>query len=356
MPGIKVTWNETPKSEIPKQTTASNRKVGTKAKSPPPSTVREATKAAVEPPAKTSPSPPRQTLAAFAGAVVIGGTNFIAVKFSNEGLDPTFGAMLRFGLAAAIFFLIAAALRLPLPRGRAAVGALLYGALGFGVSYWALYFALTELTAGTASIVMASVPLLTLVLAVLHRQERFTGRGLIGGLLAIAGIGILSAGSIGGDIRPIYFGAALLGALAAAESSVLVKGYPRAHPITTNAIGMAGGTVLLLVASLVQGEQWALPADGKTWAALVWLVVAGSVGLFALFLFVIVRWTASATVYALTLMPVVAVTLGALLAGEAITIWVVVGGALVIAAVYIAALAQQPAAEPASSEIAEQPV
>lgn len=301
-------------------------------------------------------TPDRLTFTAFAGAVVIGGTNFIAVKFSNEGLDPTFGAMIRFGLAAAIFFLIAAVLRLPLPRGRAAVGALLYGALGFGLGYWMLYFALVELTAGTTSIVMASVPLLTLILAVLHRQERFTARGVIGGVLAIIGIGILSAGSIGGEIRPIYFAALLIGALAVAESSVLVKGYPRAHPITTNAVGMAAGTALLVIASLVQGEEWALPDDGRTWAALAWLVLAGSVGLFALFLYVIVRWTASATVYALTLMPVVAVTLGALLADEAITVEVVVGGVLVIAAVYIAALSQRkPVTEVPPSEIVEEP-
>lgn len=279
----------------------------------------------------------------------------VAVRFSNEGLEPTFGAMVRFGLAAGLFFVIAGLLRLPLPRGRAAIGAVLYGALGFGFAYWMLYFALVELTAGTTSVVMASVPLLTLVLAVLHGQEKFTARGLVGGLLAIAGIAVLSAGSVGGDIRPIYFGAALLGALGAAESSVVVKGYPRAHPITTNAIGMAAGAILLLIASLVQGEQWMLPPDGKTWAAVAWLVVAGSVGLFALFLFVIGRWTASATVYALTLMPVVAVTLGALLAGETITMEVVGGGALVIAAVYVAALSQQkPAPAPAPSDVVEE--
>ncbi len=303
----------------------------------------------------TSQSLSSQTLIAFAAAVVIGGINFIAVKFSNEGLDPTFGAMVRFRLAALVFFLLAAVMRIPLPRGKAAVGALLYGVLGFGVAYGMLYFALVELTAGTASIVMACVPLLTLVLAVVHRQERFTARGLIGGLLAVAGIAILSAGSIGGDIRPISFGAALIGAVAVAESSVLVKGYPATHPITTNAIGMTGGTVLLLIASLIQGEQWMLPDDGRTWAALIWLVIAGSVGLFVLFLYVIVRWTASATVYALTLMPVVAVTLGALLADEAITIEVVLGGALVIAAVYIAALSQRPVNQAAPSEVAEEP-
>ena len=72
--------------------------------------------------------------------------------------------------------------------------------------------------------------------------------------------------------------------------------------------------------------------------ALSWLVIAGSVGLFYLILFVIGHWTASATAYSVTLMPVVAVTLGALLASEPITLEVVVGAVLVVLAVYVAAI------------------
>jgi drug/metabolite transporter (DMT)-like permease len=86
-----------------------------------------------------------------------------------------------------------------------------------------------------------------------------------------------------------------------------------------------------------------LPQTTRTWFVLAWLVVVGSVGLFILFLFVIARWTASATVYALTLMPVVAVTLGALLADEPVTVEVLAGGALVLVAVYIGAIFQERA-------------
>ena len=67
-------------------------------------------------------------------------------------------------------------------------------------------------------------------------------------------------------------------------------------------------------------------------------MVAGSVGLFYLIVFVIRRWTASATAYSLTLMPVVAVTLGALLADEPITPEVIVGALLVVVAVYVGAV------------------
>ncbi len=295
----------------------------------------------------------RTTLLAFAGAVVIGGSNFVAVKFSNEALPPFFGAAIRFAAASALFFVILFVRRLPVPRGRAFLGATIYGILGFGISYALLYYALIGLTAGTSSVILASTPLLTLVLAVLHGQERFTTRSLVGGSLAIAGIAILSAGTLGSDVRPIYLAASLLGALAVAESSVAVKGFPNTHPITTNAVGMAAGAALLVIISLLFKEKWVMPSDTQTWFVLAYLVVAGSVALFILFLVVINRWTASATVYVLTLMPVVAVTLGIALLDEQLTWQFVVGSALVLIAVYFGALSQrapatQPAAEPVS--------
>ncbi len=282
--------------------------------------------------------PGRSTLAAFAGAVLIGGGNFVAVSFSNEDLEPNLGAALRFAAATLIFFLIAAIAKIPMPKGRALLGAVLYGVLGFGAAYAFLYYALTGLDAGTASIIMASVPLVTLFLAVLHKQERWTLRGVLGGLLAIAGIGLLSTGELGGSARPIHLVAAFLGVVAVAESTVIIKGFPRAHPVATNAAGMAAGTLLLVILSIAFGEEWALPATGRTWLVLTWLIVVGSVGLFVLFLYVVERWTASASVYAITLMPVVAVTLGALLKDEDVGFNVVGGGILVLAAVYVGAI------------------
>ncbi len=285
-----------------------------------------------------SGTPDRTTSAAFFGAVLIGGANFVAVKFSNEDLDPLFGATLRFVPATLLFLLLMRIRRLPMPYVAAALGAALYGLLGFGVAYALLYFALTELAAGTTSLILASVPLLTLLLAALHRQEQLTARGLAGGLMAIAGIAVLSRGSVGSELPPVYLLAALMGAVVIAESSVIVKAFPRADPITTNAVGMLAGSVFLAAASLATGEEWIFPRAGRTWLVLAWLVVVGSVGLFMLFLFVVLRWTASATTYALTLMPVVAVTLGILIADEELTAEIVTGGAVVAAAVYVGAL------------------
>lgn len=285
------------------------------------------------------------TLAAFAGAVVIGGANFVAVKVTVEELAPMYGAAVRFALAGLLFVAILAVAGTPFPRGAALVGAALYGTLGFGAAYAFMYIALTELSVGVASVLMATVPVLTLLLAALQRLERITGRGLVGGALAVAGIAVLSVRSLGGDIPLRYLLAAIAAPIAAAQSTVVVKRFPRTHPVATNAVGMLVGAALLAVASVAAGEAWTLPQEGATWVATAWLVVAGSVGLFWLFLFVVQRWTASATTYALPLMPVVAVALAAVLTDETIGLLEVVGGVLVIAGAYVGALRRARPAE-----------
>ncbi|MDQ3767801.1 MAG: hypothetical protein M3346_10705 [Actinomycetota bacterium] len=96
-------------------------------------------------------------------------------------------------------------------------------------------------------------------------------------------------GFAGGDLSPLYLLSAILGVVAIAESTVVVKGFPRAHPVTTNAVGMGTGAVLLILASLVLGDHWALPTMARTWFAIAWLVGAGSVALFKLYLYVVMQ-------------------------------------------------------------------
>lgn len=286
-----------------------------------------------------SQTPDRKTYAAFFLVMIIGGANFIAVSLSNGELPPLFGATLRFALATLLFFVIARALHIPLARGRDAVGAVFYGLLNVGVSYAFLYYALVGLNAGTAAVIVAAVPLFTLAIAVLVGQERLSINRVAGGTLAIIGIVILRG--LGGDIVLSYFVAAVFGAIAIAASSVVAKAYPNVHPLNMNAIGTAAGTLLLAVSSLIFGEQWVFPHESTTLIAVGWLVIAGSVGLFQLLLFVIKRWTASATVYALTGMPVISAVLGIVILDQPITREVLAGGILVIAAVYVGAIARQ---------------
>src|SRR5688572_28445507 len=101
------------------------------------------------------------TIAAYAAMTLIAGSNFVAVRFSNQELQPFWGATLRFAVACALFFGVMRLRRAALPRGRALAGVAIYGALGFGAFYALLYWALRTVPAGIASVLVALVPLLT---------------------------------------------------------------------------------------------------------------------------------------------------------------------------------------------------
>jgi drug/metabolite transporter (DMT)-like permease len=66
-----------------------------------------------------------------------------------------------------------------------------------------------------------------------------------------------------------------------------------------------------------------------------YLIGPGSIGVFVLVLYVLARWTASATSYAFLLFPFVAIALGALLLGEPVQPSFLAGGGVVLAGVYL---------------------
>ena len=76
----------------------------------------------------------------------------------------------------------------------------------------------------------------------------------------------------------------------------------------------------------------------ENWLALAYLVLLGTVALFGLFLYVLNHWTASRASYQFVLMPFVAAIAGALLLDERISTSLVIGGAIVLAGVYLGAL------------------
>lgn len=279
-------------------------------------------------------------LAAFVMNAVLAGGNAIGIRFSNRELDPLWGAGLRFSLAASILVALMALLRLNLPRGRALAGSVLFGLLNFAGALGLAYYALVELHAGFGQILLALVPLATLLLAVLWRQERLSAAAVGGTVVALAGIALMSRAPLRESVSVLSLLAALGSAVCFAQAAVLVRRFPAVHPVVMNAVGMTAGAALLLVGSALVGESHAIPRRGETWAALSYLVGLGSVVAFLLYLFVLRQWAASRTAYVFVLIPFVTVVLSAWLDEEPIGTGLVLGGLLVLAGVYVGALRQ----------------
>src|SRR4029453_5157409 len=99
----------------------------------------------------------RVALASFVAGALLARGNGGSIRFTNRELPPLWGAALRFSLAAALLLVVMAVLRLPFPRGRALIGALLYGALNFGAAFALAYYALVRLHAGLGQTLLGLV-------------------------------------------------------------------------------------------------------------------------------------------------------------------------------------------------------
>jgi drug/metabolite transporter (DMT)-like permease len=282
-------------------------------------------------------SPDRLTLLAFAGVVILGAFNAIAVKVSVGDLAPIWSAGFRFLLAGLLLVGIVIGTRRQFPRGRSLGGAALYGAVAFSGSFAFIYTALREVPASLATVFLALVPLLTFGLAILHGQEGFRLQGLLGALIALSGVALVVADHLRADVPVLPILLILAGVTFIAEGAVILKWVPRSDPFATNAVAMLVGAGILLSLSQLTGEAWTLPALAETWAALGYLVVLGSIVLFGLYLFALHRWTASAVSYTTLLMPLVTLPLAALLLGEVVSLLFLVGAAIALVGVYVGA-------------------
>jgi drug/metabolite transporter (DMT)-like permease len=295
----------------------------------------------------------RMVLAAFCTNAVLAGGNAVGIRFTNRELAPLWGAGLRFSLAAALLLAVMALLRLALPRGRALAGALLYGVFNFGGAFALAYYGLVRVHAGLGQTLLALVPLATLLLAVAWRQEHLRAAAVAGSLLALAGIAVMSRSPLR-EAVPLLSLLALVGsALCFAQAAVLVRRFPRLHPVAMNAVGMTAGAALLVAGSAVAGESIVLPRRAATWAALGYLVLIGSVVVFVLYVVVLRYWTASRAAYLFVLIPFVTVVLSVWLDDEPVGAGLLVGGLLVLAGVYVGAL--RPARVPPAAPVVPPP-
>lgn len=279
-----------------------------------------------------------KSLIAFLLVVLLGGSNSVAIRFSNLELAPFWGAFLRLMPAALIYWAILFWRKMSMPTFKDAAVIAVNGFVSTGVGFALLYWGLQTVPVSHATIVISTGPLFTLVLAVLHRLESFRLRSLIGGLVAFAGLAIAVNAQPGGrELIPGII-ALLFGALIGAEGNIIFKIYSvKSNPVIINALSLFAGALFLGIASVVAHETWDFPSTSTGWTALVYLILFGSVMMFYMFVYVLTRWTASAASYSILFFPLTATVLAALLANEKVTLLFVIGGLIVIAGVWLGA-------------------
>jgi drug/metabolite transporter (DMT)-like permease len=288
----------------------------------------------------------RIALVTFLGYSVLAGGNAVGVRFSNQELDPFWGATLRFGLAALLMLTVMVVSGHRFPGGRALLGAALYGLLAYGGAFAFFFYALVELESGFGQILLSIVPLVTLLLAVTQRLERLRRSSVVGALLAVTGVVVMSGLTLEGPVPILSILAAFGSAVCFAQAAITVKRFPPVHPIVINAVGMTVGAIFLAFLTLTAGNDVKLPQQATTWWAVVYMAVIGSGVVFTLYVVVLRYWDASRANYGFVIVPIVTVLISAWLLDEQLTFGLLGGGALVLAGVYLGALRQEQPSDP----------
>lgn len=162
--------------------------------------------------------------------------------------------------------------------------------------------------------------------------------GFLGSLLAVGGIVVVVGGSRGEGLSLPHILPIIVGAACLAEAGVIVKKFPRSHPIAMNAFAMTIGAFILGTLSLITNEQWVIPAQVGTWLSFGYLLIFVTIIVFLLYLYILGRWTASGTSYGFVITPLVTIVVATSMTGEQITLSFVAGGVLVLVGVLVGSL------------------
>ncbi|MBO9471796.1 DMT family transporter [Endozoicomonas sp. G2_2] len=251
------------------------------------------------------------------------GGSFFFVEIAVDALPPLTIVLLRVGVAAIALWTFAFATGLRPPRDTRIWGAfILMGLLNNVVPFSLIVWGQTEIGAGLASILNATTPLFTVVVAgTLLSDERSTPNKILGVIVGFVGVVLM----IGGDALTYLGGhvAAQLAVLGAAISYAFAGVFGRRFramnisPVTT-AAGQVTASSMLLV-PLVIAFDWPIDTHAPSawvWAAIASLAILSTALAYILYFRILASAGATNLLLVTFLIPASAILLGVLVLGE----------------------------------------
>ena len=263
----------------------------------------------------------------------LGGTSIGATRFLVSAIDPLAIGAFRFGVGFLLLLPVAllGAHRWPPRQDWPAVAGL--GLLFFAAFPILFNASLIFTTAARGALALSTLPLLTMLAGSALGKEPLTARKSIGVLVAISGVfmalvsGLATApvGAWRGDLLMVV--AALCMALYSVWSKPFIG---RSGPIPFTTLAMAVGAAVLVTLSVLRGSFAPVVAFGHPqWLAVLYLGALGSALTFYLWAFALERTTPTRVAISVTVNPVAASLVGAILLDEPLS-WNLVAGILTV--------------------------
>lgn len=269
--------------------------------------------------------------AAYLAVILVWSTTPLGVQWSSEGLSPVMGAFSRMFMAALIGWVATRIMKVAIPWHGKAVRIYAFSNIGLFVGLMSVYIGATFVPSGMISVMFGLSPVISAVLArYLLDEPRFSASKWLA--VSIGVMGLLVVFSQDFQLHQnsyLGFGLVGVGVLCFCLSGVLIKRETHAiHPLAQTAGSLIMATPLYFVSGLFLGLEVDSPSP-RAIAAILYLTLFGSfIGFFCYFY--ILKHLAASTVALVTLItPVIAISLGVFLNGEALTENLVIGAAMI---------------------------
>lgn len=276
-----------------------------------------------------------------------GGTAAAVTRFMIDGADPVTLAAFRFGIGVLVLLPIALLSRAKFPRGRDWIGVGLLGLMFFAVFFVFYNVALGYTTAARGSLALSTLPLWTMLVATLLGAERLTARKTAGVAIAVSGVAIALVAGLG--TAPV---GAWRGDLVMVTATICMAFYnvwsrpfiARSSPLGFVTASMTSGAICLVAVAAARGGFAATHAFAVSqWVAVLYLGAFGGAAAFFLWVLALEKTTPTRVANTMTVNPIAASLLAALIVGEPIGWNLLVGLGAVGAGIWLASTAQREA-------------
>lgn len=257
---------------------------------------------------------------------VLWGGSFFFIEVLVDFLPPLTIVTFRVALAAVLLWIIILAMKLPIPRtGQAWRALFMLGFLNNALPFLLITWGQTQINSGLASILNATTPFFTVVIAgAFLADEKLTRNKLIGVLVGLIGtvvlIGPEALGGVSGSMlgQLAVMGAALSYAIAAAFSRRFKAWGFSPFIVATGQVSTAA--LMLLPMTLYVDQPWDLavpPLEGVL--SLLGLATLSTVVAYILYFRLIASAGATNAALVTFLIPISAILLGVFVLGESFT-------------------------------------